>query len=411
MTRPLLAGTTILEFGGGAAGPVATRYFADHGADRDPRRVAAAAGLPAHAQAHAEHARRARRRRALRGAERQQAARSRSTCRRPRAWPWRAASRSARRRRGRELRARRDGEVGARLRLAGPRAARPGHDQHVPQRPDRPAALLPGLRRPGIGALGLQSPHRLARPRARRPVRHHHRLALAALRRAAARDGAPPPPAHRPGPAHRPVAGRGRHRLPERVHRHLHRQRRGAGPPRQPLAARRTARRVPLRRRGRARALDRDRGTRRRRLAAPRPGARPAGLGARAGARHHRRAPRRTSTRSRRGSQEWTRSQHGRRARRRRLQAAGVEAAPVADLARPARRPAARAPRPLPRESSIPSWASIPRRRTPSASPPWSHACERRRPGSGEHTDAVLHDLLGMSGDEIGRLRESGVLE
>ena len=29
----LLAGTTILEFGGGAAGPVATRYFADHGAD------------------------------------------------------------------------------------------------------------------------------------------------------------------------------------------------------------------------------------------------------------------------------------------------------------------------------------------------------------------------------------------
>jgi benzylsuccinate CoA-transferase BbsF subunit len=29
---PLFAGTTVLEFGGGAAGPVATRYFADHGA-------------------------------------------------------------------------------------------------------------------------------------------------------------------------------------------------------------------------------------------------------------------------------------------------------------------------------------------------------------------------------------------
>src|SRR5262245_65727114 len=28
----LFAGTTILEFGGGAAGPIATRYFADHGA-------------------------------------------------------------------------------------------------------------------------------------------------------------------------------------------------------------------------------------------------------------------------------------------------------------------------------------------------------------------------------------------
>ena len=30
--RPLFAGTTIVEFGGGAAGPIATRYFADHGA-------------------------------------------------------------------------------------------------------------------------------------------------------------------------------------------------------------------------------------------------------------------------------------------------------------------------------------------------------------------------------------------
>jgi benzylsuccinate CoA-transferase BbsF subunit len=30
--KDLFAGTTILEFGGGAAGPVATRYFADHGA-------------------------------------------------------------------------------------------------------------------------------------------------------------------------------------------------------------------------------------------------------------------------------------------------------------------------------------------------------------------------------------------
>jgi crotonobetainyl-CoA:carnitine CoA-transferase CaiB-like acyl-CoA transferase len=30
--KPIFEGTTILEFGGGAAGPVATRYFADHGA-------------------------------------------------------------------------------------------------------------------------------------------------------------------------------------------------------------------------------------------------------------------------------------------------------------------------------------------------------------------------------------------
>src|SRR5439155_1459378 len=30
--RQLFGGTTIVEFGGGAAGPIATRYFADHGA-------------------------------------------------------------------------------------------------------------------------------------------------------------------------------------------------------------------------------------------------------------------------------------------------------------------------------------------------------------------------------------------
>ena len=32
MTRPLFAGTTLLEFGGGAAGPIATGYFGQHGA-------------------------------------------------------------------------------------------------------------------------------------------------------------------------------------------------------------------------------------------------------------------------------------------------------------------------------------------------------------------------------------------
>src|SRR5262249_22657635 len=32
-------------------------------------------------------------------------------------------------------------------------------------------------------------------------------------------------------------------------------------------------------------------------------------------------------------------------------------------------------------------------------------------PRLGEHTDAVLHDLLAMSTDEIGRLRDAGVLD
>ena len=52
-------------------------------------------------------------------------------------------------------------------------------------RADGTAATLPGLRRPGLGDRRLQSPDRLARPRVDRPVRDDHGLAVAALRRAA----------------------------------------------------------------------------------------------------------------------------------------------------------------------------------------------------------------------------------
>ena len=41
----------------------------------------------------------------------------------------------------------------------------------LPVRPDRPAAHVPGLRRPGLGDLGLQPPDRLARPRGDRARR------------------------------------------------------------------------------------------------------------------------------------------------------------------------------------------------------------------------------------------------
>ena len=56
----------------------------------------------------------------------------------------------------------------------------------------------PGFGGQGSALGGLQRAHRLARPRARRPVRHDHRLARAALRRGRARRRAALPPAHRP---------------------------------------------------------------------------------------------------------------------------------------------------------------------------------------------------------------------
>ena len=69
--------------------------------------------------------------------------------------------------------------------------ARPRDDEHVPERPDRTAPGLPRLRRPGLRARGLQRADRLARSRTRRPVRHDHRLARAALRRRRLGRGTP----------------------------------------------------------------------------------------------------------------------------------------------------------------------------------------------------------------------------
>ena len=61
--------------------------------------------------------------------------------------------------------------------------ARPRDGQRVPERPDRSAPRLSRLRRAGLCARGLQRAHGLARPRARRAERHDHRLARAAIRR------------------------------------------------------------------------------------------------------------------------------------------------------------------------------------------------------------------------------------
>ena len=127
--------------------------------------------------------------------------------------------------------------------------ARPRDDQRVPQRPDRAAQGLPGLRRPGRGARRLQRAHRVARPRARRPLRHHHRLARAALRRGRARGRSPVPPPHRQRRVPRHLAGRVGQLVALAVAARLRGRRRDPSARRQPPRARGAARRVPVCRR------------------------------------------------------------------------------------------------------------------------------------------------------------------
>ena len=67
----------------------------------------------------------------------------------------------------------------------------------------------PGFGGQGSALAGYNYAHRLARPRARRPARHDHRLARAALRRHRARGRPALPPPHRTRRVPRRVAGRG----------------------------------------------------------------------------------------------------------------------------------------------------------------------------------------------------------
>ena len=182
-----------------------------------------------------------------------------------------------------------------------------------------------------------------------------------------------------------------------------------ARPDGQPLTACRAARRLPLRRRGRPRALDRHRDPRRRRTgsASSRRSARRTGPSPRSWERCP--AASRTPRRSRTGSP----SGRARSARRR---------WPSASSTRASTRP------------RWPTWATCTTTRswrTAGTSTPSSIRCSashpvethairfsdmapslrRPAPRLGEHTDTVLRDLLDMSADEIARLREAGVLD
>ena len=166
---PAWEGTKILEFGAGAAGPIATRYFAEHGATVLRVESPEPARLPARLRARPRQPARPRRLDRCSTGSTPASSASPSTSSIPRrSRSARAAGRRVGRRGGRELRP--PGHARLRPRLRQPRRAqaRPGDDQRLPERPDRSAPRLPRLRRPGRGAVGLQLAHRLARPRAGR---------------------------------------------------------------------------------------------------------------------------------------------------------------------------------------------------------------------------------------------------
>ena len=88
-----------------------------------------------------------------------------------------------------------------------------------------PLASLRRLRQPRRRDLRLLEPRRLARSSARRPVQRLHRLRRAALHRRRDPRRARASPAHRRGPVHRPLAGRGVAALPRPGAPRLHGQR------------------------------------------------------------------------------------------------------------------------------------------------------------------------------------------
>ena len=122
-------------------------------------------------------------------------------------------ARRDRRRRGRELPPRRRQAHGHRLRHAEGPQPRPDLRQHFGLRPDRPLVAAPGLRPHGPGHGGRDEHHRPPRRgpgQVRRAGGRHRLLALRPLRRAGRlyRQAEV-----RPGPAHRRLALRGRHRV------------------------------------------------------------------------------------------------------------------------------------------------------------------------------------------------------
>ena len=242
------------------------------------------------------------------------------------------------------------------------------------------APRLSRLRRTGRGAVGLQLPDRLARPRADRPVRHDHRLARAALRRHRARGRAAASPRDRRRRVRRLESGRVRGVVVVRLAARVQARRRDRRASRQRTSDRTPARRVSVcgrRPLGGDRLLDRRRSSRG--------------------------CARSPATTSRRGPR-------AQRARRRdRAAGRGHRSGSGAGLRRRRRRPAGRA-----REHFIelphPEFGPGKYERNGFRIAGSPSGYDRSGPTLGQDNDWVLGDLLGLSADEQERLVAAGVL-
>ena len=262
----------------------------------------------------------------------------------------------------------------------------------------------PGFGGQGAALAGLQLPHRLARPRADRPLRHHHRLAGAALRRGGAGRRAAPPAPHRTGLPPRPVAGRGRRLGARPLAAALRRHRADHRAARQPARVGRAPRRVPLRRR---RPLDRHRRagpTTSGRALAEVLGLDGADLRRRSPAAADRRADEvealvAAATVGPRGARPGRTAPGGRR-----------RGGARAGLRRLRRRPPARPPRPLPGRSPTPASATGHYERNGFRLSADDGGYDRPSPLLGEHTRTVLAERLGLTDTELDALAADGVL-
>ena len=214
---------------------------------RDPDRVPQPARLPAHLRPPPRQPPRARGLRHVRRPQRQQARNHPEHEAPPRCRAGQATGVRVGRRRQRELCAQSHARLRHGLRHARGRSSRHRDGERVPPGPDRSPPRLSRVRRAGRRAVRLQLPHRLARPRTARSLRHHHRLAGTAVRRHRARRRAPVPRAHRPGRVSRPLAGGGGGMVAVAMAARLRGQRERAHARRQPLRPRRSARCLPVR--------------------------------------------------------------------------------------------------------------------------------------------------------------------
>ena len=266
MSRFALEGVHILDFAWVGVGPITTKYFADNGAD--VIRVESAARPDVLANRAAVERRDARHQpqpvlRQLQHLEKRNHARlEQAQSARPRQTPG-AVGRYHRR----EFHAQGDAQLGTRLRKFARAAPRPDHALNLHAGSDRTERVVSRLRPVDGRAVGLLLHLGLRSRLVRAAVRRLYGFHRAAIFRVRAARRARLSPPHRQGPVHRHVAVRSCDAKSRARADRLQRDWASARAARQRVCALCSARRLSMRRRGRQRAMDRDRRRERRAVA------------------------------------------------------------------------------------------------------------------------------------------------